>query len=544
MENKEIKVLDHGFVRLVDSMGNDAAVVQAARVSYGNETKIISKDRDLIRYLMRHWHTSPFEMCLRGDTRIPVMPCEGRTRKSYRIKDIADEFAMKKPAFWLSQIKIRTINSNGEIQPTGIKYCYYTGKKSIFKVVTAGPLSRTIYITNNHPFMVPDKEGFKYVALENLSVGDYVMANGIVENLCDEKLVELWNNNYSIQAIAELIGKSKITAYRKLKSIGIDTSRRSGFLRKTDENLLDPRARSRKLKKEFCELCGHTAEEVHHIDQNPHNNIETNLVSLCIVCHNAFHADPFQLKIYPTKIISIEYVGEDDVYDLEVESDNHNFVAEGLVVHNCEFKFHCKLPIVSARQMIRHRTASTNEISGRYSKLPEEFYVPDVEHLQKQSINNKQGRGETFEENEASHIISNMSAMARDEFKHYNWMLEQDVAREIARINLPLSTYTEWYWKIDLHNLFHFLRLRLDEHAQYEIRVYAEAIYELIKPIVPISCEAFEDYVLNACTFSAQEMDLIRDMFLDMDIDCFRQEQLAPLSKREITEFKQKVGLK
>lgn len=203
-----------------------------------------------------------------------------------------------------------------------------------------------------------------------------------------------------------------------------------------------------------------------------------------------------------------------------------------------EFKFHCKLPLFCARQMVRHRTANLNEVSGRYSELPEEFYVPKSEHLQKQAKNNKQGRGESFEENEANHIISNMSAMARDEFKHYHWMLEQDVAREIARINLPLSTYTEWYWKMDLHNLFHFLKLRLDSHAQYEIREYAKAIYELIKPIVPTSCEAFEDYVLNAQIFSAQEMTILRQVLGQVSVEDF-----PGLTKREVSEFKQKLGL-
>lgn len=204
----------------------------------------------------------------------------------------------------------------------------------------------------------------------------------------------------------------------------------------------------------------------------------------------------------------------------------------------CEFKFHCKMPLFTARQWIRHRTASVNEVSGRYSELPEEFYVPKSEHLQRQSKNNKQGRGETFEENEANHIISNMTAMARDEFKHYHWMLDQDVAKEIARINLPLSTYTEWYWKIDLHNLFHFLKLRLDQHAQYEIRVYANAMYELIKQIVPISCEAFEDYMLNAQTLSAQEMTILKKVLGQITIEDF-----PGLSKREVSEFKQKFGL-
>lgn len=196
------------------------------------------------------------------------------------------------------------------------------------------------------------------------------------------------------------------------------------------------------------------------------------------------------------------------------------------------FVFHMKLPIFVARQIIRHRTARLNECSGRYSELPEEFYVPDPENIATQSTNNKQGRGETFELNTANHIISNMKSMARDEFKHYKWMLEQNVAREIARINLPLSTYTEWYWQMDLRNLFHFLKLRLDAHAQYETRVYAEAIYKIIKPVVPIACEAFEDFSLNAKTFSAKEVALIKQHMENFDLSCLTTKEKTKFIKK------------
>jgi thymidylate synthase (FAD) len=213
-----------------------------------------------------------------------------------------------------------------------------------------------------------------------------------------------------------------------------------------------------------------------------------------------------------------------------------------------EFKFHCKLPIFCARQMVRHRTASLNELSGRYSELPEEFYIPRMERVVRQSTTNKQGSGEVFEESVANHIRSNMSAMARDEFKHYHWMLEQDVARELSRINLPLSTYTDWYWKMDLHNLFHFLKLRLDGHAQYEIRVYAEAIFKLIRPIVPISCKAFENYALNAVTFSEAEMDILQRLVGKLDskevaLVVREAEETRCISKRERSELLSRLGM-
>jgi thymidylate synthase (FAD) len=181
-------------------------------------------------------------------------------------------------------------------------------------------------------------------------------------------------------------------------------------------------------------------------------------------------------------------------------------------LEQCEIKLHMKMPIFVARQLVRHRTANLNEVSGRYSVLPAEFYVPELGRIQKQSRDNKQGSGEPFSDAEASHIQSNIRTMAQDEFKHYSWMNAQDVAKELSRINLPLSTYTEWYWKIDLHNLLHFLALRKDAHAQKEIRDYADVIGDVVADWVPFTWEAFLDYRFRAETFSQQEMELLRSM--------------------------------
>lgn len=207
------------------------------------------------------------------------------------------------------------------------------------------------------------------------------------------------------------------------------------------------------------------------------------------------------------------------------------------------FVFHMKLPIFVTRQIVRHRTSRINEVSGRYSELPEEFYVPDVININKQSSNNKQGRGDIFNENDAKRIATGMKIMSEDSFDYYHELLKEDVAREIARIQLPTSTYTEWYWQMDLRNLFHFLKLRMDPHAQWETQQYAVAIYELIKPIVPIACEAFEDYMLNAKTFSAQEMEMLIGLVKNITLDGFSAELISKLSKRELAEFKSKLNM-
>jgi thymidylate synthase (FAD) len=206
-----------------------------------------------------------------------------------------------------------------------------------------------------------------------------------------------------------------------------------------------------------------------------------------------------------------------------------------------EFKFHVKLPIFVARQWIRHRTANVNEYSGRYSEMKDEFYLPEPEQLRPQSKTNRQGRSEEIIEAEtAEKIRSEMKETQEMLFDKYSGLLETGLARELARINLPLSNYTEWYWKIDLHNLFHFLKLRIDPHAQYEIRVFAEKMGEIVKEIVPVAWEAFEDYMLNSVHFSGLELKAIKK-FWDMKIPTDEELAEAGLSKGEIREFKTKM---
>jgi thymidylate synthase (FAD) len=182
----------------------------------------------------------------------------------------------------------------------------------------------------------------------------------------------------------------------------------------------------------------------------------------------------------------------------------------------CEIKLHVKLPVFVARQWIRHRTANVNEYSARYSILDREFYIPDPSHLAAQSTANRQGRTDLLEGPEAARVLALLRDDANRAYDHYEAMLSQDgqqgLARELARMNLPANVYTQWYWKVDLHNLFHFLRLRADPHAQYEIRAYAEVLCEVVKDWVPIAWEAFEDYRLNAVTFSGKGMAALRRM--------------------------------
>ena len=212
----------------------------------------------------------------------------------------------------------------------------------------------------------------------------------------------------------------------------------------------------------------------------------------------------------------------------------------------CELKLHVKLPIFVARQWIRHRMANVNEVSARYSILAKEFYIPDVDNIQAQSTTNKQGRGEGLSLEDALEAQKSMRWVAESAYDHYEHLLREDseepgVARELARTVLPGSIYTEWYWKIDLHNLLHFLSLRADSHAQWEIRQYAELIATTVRQWVPSVWDAFVDYRLNACTFSGPEMKIVREIMARNPSAYQHLLADSHFSKGELAEFKKKL---
>ncbi|MEQ8293145.1 MAG: FAD-dependent thymidylate synthase [Roseovarius sp.] len=203
----------------------------------------------------------------------------------------------------------------------------------------------------------------------------------------------------------------------------------------------------------------------------------------------------------------------------------------------CEVKLHVKLPVFVARQWIRHRTANVNEYSARYSILDREFYIPAPEHLAAQSVVNNQGRGEALTGEEAQRVLEYLKADSTRAYDHYEEMIgqegQQGLARELARMNLPANIYTQWYWKVDLHNLLHFLRLRADAHAQYEIRVYAEEICKVVADWVPFAYRAFEDYRMGGATLSATALECVRRMLKGEEVT----QENSGMSKGEWREF-------
>lgn len=216
----------------------------------------------------------------------------------------------------------------------------------------------------------------------------------------------------------------------------------------------------------------------------------------------------------------------------------------------CEIKYHVKLPVFVARQWIRHRTANVNEYSARYSVLDKEFYIPAPDQLAAQSSNNRQGRGDILTGDEAAQVLDLLKHDAEKTYRDYAWMLNEGedgtaadphrsgLARELARINLTLNTYTQWYWKTDLHNLMSFLRLRADSHAQYEIRVYADAMIQTLDAWVPLAAEAFREYRLGAAQLSATALTVIKRMLAGEAVEAGQ----SGLSKREWNELMALIG--
>ncbi len=214
-----------------------------------------------------------------------------------------------------------------------------------------------------------------------------------------------------------------------------------------------------------------------------------------------------------------------------------------------EIKLHIKLPIFVARQWIRHRTANVNEYSARYSILDREFYLPSLKNFQQQSEINNQGRGKKVEIDEAKEKLNLIKTNSNTNFDIYSCLLNQDetgniidnekkgIARELARMTLPLNTYTQWYWKIDLHNLMHFLSLRFDPHAQYEIRVYADIILKVLKKWVPLTYNAFLKFRMNGFSLSSEGVEFLKSIIKNKKFDKSR------LSKREINDIIKRFNL-
>lgn len=569
-EENTYKVLDHGFVRLVSHMGDDARIAEAARCSYQNGTKKTRNDAGLIDYLIRNDHGSPLEMvlftfhikapifvarqwCIAGESLLHFENGGGKWRRPKSVKETYEQF--KNGGRVRQQLMSKSLRSyshtDDEVSSTNIKDIWISGEKPTYRVTVKTPMDNfEIVCSADHPFLTSDgyMELKEIASLPSDSDSDWssnkkvmVVGRGMdkIETSLDRFFIpeyqdeEQWRELktfpfYSISSHGRVMNRRNNRILKPVPRVkgnysrlqvsmkNIDGKHKSSFVHKLVAEAFLP-------SKEGAIVC--------HIDGNTYNNHVDNLI---YGTHKRNYADsklhgtcaaPHK-KYWYCEITDIQYEGVQTVYDIEVTSDDHNFVCGGFVVHNC-----------------RHRISSTNELSGRYSVMPEEMYLPDVAQIQPQSTTNKQGRAGKFEIEEADDIIENMvedQTLLRDS---YDRLIETGLTRELARINLPLAQYTEFYWTVNLRSLMNFLKLRMDGHAQYEIRKYAYVLSDIAAEIVPFAMESFEKHILDAVTFSSQEMfwlERIMDNVRLGDVDGLG---LVDADSKEFERFIKKLGL-
>jgi thymidylate synthase (FAD) len=580
----KIDVLDHGFVRLVDSMGSDLSITRAARVSYDAAWRAgedEGSDARLIRYLWKNKHTSPFEAvefqfevkapifvfrqwhrhrtwCLSGDTEItfelPNRIRQGvRGSKKLRLDDLHRKWSENPPVKrkdkqkrslrdfrreQISNMLLRVYDEKaGEFTIGHICDVIASGVKEIFEITLAN--GKKLKCTEDHKILTPDgwlplKDAIGLVVVgktAGMTKEAFILTNGVPAYKSEEWLRAKRLDGASVQSIADAANCSYHTIRKWLKTYDLQFSREERDFRKgmkpwnkgvtgystsrvvTDaEKEIIRKSRSGENSNFWkggitsdranigrwttqtapyvhakngwrCTECGSNKKlEAHHIKPvvtHPElaYDIE-NLTTLCRKCHRKLHGFTGEfmmgkgvtLTAHPQKIVSVRLVGEEMTYDLSVEGDNHNFVANGMIVHNC-----------------------FNELSARYRELPEEFYVPEPKDIGVQSKDNKQARDLDRENETAKLAAATIREACKDSFREYKILIKEGIPRELARSVLPVATYSHMFAKVDLRNLFHFLDLRLHSHAQFEIRVYAEAILELIRPVVPVAVQAWEE---------------------------------------------------
>jgi len=615
-----LKVLDDGFVRVVDYMGADESIVQAARVSYGRGTRKLHEDRGLIRYLMRHWHTTPFEMCeIKLHVRVP-MDCwrqwirhrtaclaegteiyfdlpggirrRGKQLYKLRIEEVYERFQatrnatrpdkQRNPHFRRDRVKEMRLRQVAEdslrLQHTRVVDVFKNGSKPVFAIVLAD--GKRIEATRDHRFLfaggwatlaescgLEERKGRAY-----WNEGEhYLYVNGtqvdVVEPYRDRDWLDQQYNTLG-RSIAEIAAECEVsyhTIRKWLRCHGVQHKKggrskqpwNAGRTYRLGPRELDSSWREANLRARggpasnfwrggvsseregigrwttqrarviherngwTCQLCLQKALEphCHHIvpvwaDATLARE-ESNLTTLCGPCHRSIHGSELDyvkrlngppvktewparrprrsMKVEVAKLMRIErfeYVGEKETYDIEVEGPFHNFIANGIVTHN-----------------------SVNEYSTRYSIAVDASQRTAEEEWRQQSSDNRQGSAGMLDPVQGRMLSAREAELQDFSRSIYQERLDLGVAREQARKDLPLSTYTEAYWKVDLHNLLHFLRLRMDTHAQQEIRDYAKVIGEqVVAKWCPFAWEAFLDYQFHSVGLTRLEQAVIREV--------------------------------
>lgn len=560
MKGKRINVLDKGFVELVDFMGSDQSIVDSARVSVsGDGVKPTSDNRQLIRYLFRHRHSTPQESvvftfaikapiltirqwhrhrtaCLTSDTVISFnRPCDGK----HYPKTLGDVYELycSNPS-QLQKMQLRCFDeSQKKLITTTVKKVWSTGVNPVYSVLTTS--GKVIKATENHKFLTDSG----WQELRDIEVGDKLLTyqqkaredstNKEIEFTSEEVNKETWcdikdyEGRYQISSLGRVLSflnnREHVRSRPRLKNPTINTVgypvvslSKNGITKVFTIHGLVADA----FLNSF-EVNGR--REICHNDGNKLNNRLSNLkVGTSQDNSNDLktHGRQAIYDIFEDSIVSITLDGNEETFDMEVEGPWHNFIANGIVVHN-----------------------SYNEMSARYGVLPDDFYIPELTRMNAQAKKNHQGSDEAIidEANVNRTKIEKFSALA---YEVYQDLLSTGLAKELARSVLPVNIYTKMYCTVNLHNLFHFLKLRMDDHAQHEIRVYADAMLELIRDIVPEAVQAFEDYSMNGVYLNSMEVKLFKKIVDDramFDL-CTQSDLIDTLgTKREVEEFQAKL---
>lgn len=456
-EMNPIPLLDHGYVQIIDWMGSDKRIVDSARLSYGAGTRPVSNDRALLRYLYRHLHTSPFEQA-------------------------EVQLRIKAPMFVVRQwVRHRTACLGGE------SLLYF----DVPSAVAAGGRKRhNIALKDFHRMW---HEGTTHpIGKHKLGAMHLRSCDESTGEIIHTQVKDVWESGVKPIFKVTLENGNSLTMskdHRCLTKDGWKTLQEC-----TDLSLSNRGKVSWAVNAPALAVNGvlmHTPQAWPEEKSMPLKS-------------------PRLLRGY-SRIVNIEYAGDQMTYDLEVTGPYHNFVADGFIVHN-----------------------SMNEMSARYSVLPDEFYVPEPSRVQVQSQDNKQGSGEALQQEDAVQMSEKIRASGERDFELYNDLLEHNVARELARVTTPVSTYTDFVWKQNLKNLLHLLMLRADTHAQYEIRVYAEAIGSIIEKLFPLSWEAFVDYQQQSKLFTRLDLEALGKLFNHLEFE---------VSEEQLKEFCGEIGL-
>lgn len=465
-------MLDHGFVGLKDYMGTDISVVEAARCSYGDGTRTLNEDRGLIRYLMRNRHSTPFEMCeLKFHVRMPIFVARQwlRHRTACLAGDVAVQFELPQRArkgksgsypLTVAQIYDRFQPSRNIGRPDRQLNPYH--KRDRLKSMLLRSYNEEtgeLYHTRITDIW---QNGIKPIHRLTFSDGSVLRATS--DHLC-------YTENGWLKLGDAIQQGAKFACFRRDVGFSSSPVEFSAEELVSEEYRLSNLATGSARENASDRMMGGTSQHLTICFENPVSAVED---------------------------------GEEMTYDISVAGPFHNFSAGNVVVHN-----------------------SVNEESARYSIMRDEFYIPAPGVIKPQAKDNKQGRDGELEEADIAGSILTMSASTKQSYANYKLLIGEGgdgpvdpmfteefpgIARELARTVVPVAAYTELFWKANLHNVLNFLRLRADPHAQYEIRVYAEAMIDLITPHFPIVMEAWNDYVRGALTLSRMEREMLSDL--------------------------------